>query len=138
MVRRTCPSADLLIKSEILPGPLVEIAPNKLVCNSLDAVKTIYGSHDWRKSHFYSDFADFNNTSSLFSETSKERAQALRRCFLPAFSRTNLLAMSGHIFKHLEKFLQKLEEFDRESKPLDAYVWTRYLTFEVVSKSDPS
>ncbi|CZR68103.1 uncharacterized protein PAC_18002 [Phialocephala subalpina] len=114
-------------------GTLVEVAPNKLACASSDAVKTIYGSHEWKKSHFYSDFADFNGTPSLFSETDPIRATMLRRCFLPAFSRANLVAMSKNIFMHLEKFISKLEEFERQGRPLDTYRWFRYLTFEVVT-----
>lgn len=117
-----------------LAGPLVEVAPNKLACGSPDAVKTIYGSQDWRKSHFYSDFADFNETASLFSETHPIRATMLRRCFLPAFSRANLVSMSKNIFAHLEKFLLKLDEFEESGNPLDTYRWFRYLTFEVISK----
>lgn len=103
-------------------------------CNSTTAVKTVYSSHKWRKSHFYSDFGDFNNVSSLFSETKPDRAQILRRAFLPAFSRANLVAMAPNIFSHIHKFLAKLDEFERAGKPLEAYKWTRYLTFEVVSK----
>lgn len=118
---------------KFLAGPLVEVAPHKLVCGSSDAVRTIFGSHEWRKSQFYSDFADFNGTASLFSETNPTRATMLRRCFLPAFSRANLAAMSKTIFLHLEKFLSKLEEFERQGRPLDTYRWFRYLTFEVVS-----
>ncbi|PMD43896.1 cytochrome P450 [Hyaloscypha variabilis F] len=41
--------------------------------------------------------------------------------------------MSKNVFTHLEKFLLKLEEFDRQSLPLDTYRWFRYLTFEVVT-----
>lgn len=103
-------------------------------CNSTSAVKTIYGSHHWRKSRFYSDFADFNGVSSLFSETKPERAQMLRRAFLPAFSRANLVSMSPNIQSHINKFLDKLDDFERAGKPLEAYKWTRYLTFQVVSK----
>ena len=116
-----------------LAGALVEVAPNKLACASSDAVKTIYGSHEWKKSHFYSDFADFNGTPSLCSETDPIRATILRRRLLPAFSRANLAAMSKNIFMHLEKFISKLEEFERQGRPLDTYRWFRYLTFEVVS-----
>lgn len=103
-------------------------------CNSTTAIKTVYGSHKWRKSHFYSDFGDFNGVPSLFSETKPERAQILRRAFLPAFSRANLVAMAPNIFSHINKFLTKLDEFERAGKPLEAYKWTRYLTFEVVSE----
>ncbi|KAJ2903380.1 hypothetical protein MKZ38_009957 [Zalerion maritima] len=114
-------------------GPLVEISPGVMSCNSTTAAKTVYGSHQWRKSHFYSDFADFNGVSSLFSEVKPERAQILRRAFLPAFSRANLVAMAPNIFNHIHKFLDKLDEFERAGKPLEAYKWTRYLTFEVVT-----
>ncbi|KAL6414244.1 hypothetical protein AUP68_00762 [Ilyonectria robusta] len=114
-------------------GPLVEISPGLMSCNSTTAIKTVYGSHKWRKSHFYSDFGDFNGVPSLFSETKPERAQILRRAFLPAFSRANLVAMAPNIFSHINKFLAKLDEFERVGKPLEAYKWTRYLTFEVVT-----
>ncbi|UPL02905.1 hypothetical protein LCI18_013839 [Fusarium solani-melongenae] len=97
------------------------------------AIKTVYGSHKWRKSRFYSNFADFNGVPSLFSETRPERAQMLRRAFLPAFSRANLVAMAPNMFNHINKFLDKLDEFERAGRPLEAYKWTRYLTFEVVT-----
>ena len=103
-------------------------------CNHTTAVKTVFGSHQWRKSRFYSDFADFNGVASLFSETKPERAQMLRRVFLPAFARANLVGMAPNIFRHIYKFLAKLDEFERAGKPLEAYKWTRYLTFEVVSE----
>ncbi|KAJ3522120.1 hypothetical protein NM208_g12994 [Fusarium decemcellulare] len=114
-------------------GPLVEISPGYMSCDSTTAVKTVYGSHKWRKSRFYSDFADFNGVSSLFSETKPERAQILRRAFLPAFSRANLVAMAPKIFSHINKFLVKLDEFEKAKKPMEVYRWTRYLTFEVVT-----
>lgn len=112
----------------------MEISPGILSCNSTDAVKTVYGSHKWRKSQFYSDFGDFNGVSSLFSETKPERAQVLRRAFLPAFARANLVAMAPNIFRHINSFLDKLDEFEKAGKPLETYKWTRYLTFEVVSE----
>ncbi|KAF4994718.1 hypothetical protein FDECE_13025 [Fusarium decemcellulare] len=114
-------------------GPLVEISPGYMSCSSTTAVKTVCGSHKWRKSRFYSDFADFNGVSSLFSETKPERAQILRRAFLPAFSRANLVAMAPKIFSHINKFLVKLDEFEKAKKPMEVYRWTRYLTFEVVT-----
>lgn len=42
--------------------------------------------------------------------------------------------MSTNIFAHLNKFLVKLEEFEKEGRAMDTYRWFRYLTFEVVSK----
>ncbi|KAK5446756.1 hypothetical protein LTS15_009689 [Exophiala xenobiotica] len=114
-------------------GPLVEVAPNKVACSDPEAIKTVFGSHEWRKSRFYSDFADFQDTSSLFSETGPKRAQILRKAFLPAFSRANLVAMSKNILLHLEKFLHKLDEFDQKGEPVDTYRWFRYLTFEVLT-----
>ncbi|KAL1904819.1 hypothetical protein Sste5344_009441 [Sporothrix stenoceras] len=109
------------------------VSPGILSCNCTTAIKTVFGSHKWRKSRFYSDFADFNGVASLFSETKHERAQILRRAFLPAFARANLVAMAPNIFSHIYKFLAKLDEFERAGKPLEAYKWTRYLTFEVVT-----
>ncbi|EGU87693.1 hypothetical protein FOXB_01789 [Fusarium oxysporum f. sp. conglutinans Fo5176] len=41
--------------------------------------------------------------------------------------------MSGHVFNHLTKLLQKLDEYEQRGQPLDVYRWFRYLTFEVVS-----
>ncbi|EXL68532.1 hypothetical protein FOPG_15419 [Fusarium oxysporum f. sp. conglutinans race 2 54008] len=41
--------------------------------------------------------------------------------------------MSGHVFNHLTKLLQKLDEYEQRGQPLDVYRWFRYLTFEVVT-----
>ncbi|KAH7144106.1 cytochrome P450 [Dactylonectria estremocensis] len=43
--------------------------------------------------------------------------------------------MAPNIFRHIDKFLAKLDEFERAGKPLEVSKWTRYLTFEVVSES---
>lgn len=126
-----------LMLCEFTIGPLVEFAPGRLACSDSSAIKTIYSSHEWRKSHFYSDIGTFLSVSSLFSETNPPRAQMLRRAFLPAFSRANILSMSPVIFAHIQNFLKKLDEFEARGKPLECYRWFRYLTFEVVSKCTP-
>ncbi|KAF5243189.1 hypothetical protein FANTH_8287 [Fusarium anthophilum] len=113
-------------------GPLVVIAPNSVATNDSEAIKLVYSSHKWLKSRFYSNFADFQSNPSLFSELRPKRAQILRKAFLPAFSRVNLTAMSGHVFDHLYKFLHILDAYEQKGKPLDVYRWFRYLTFEVI------
>mgnify|MGYP001602226442 FL=1 len=62
-----------------------------------------------------------------------KQAHTRRKALLPAFSRQNLLEMEPIIRRHLEKFLHWLEKFDVAHKPVDAFKWFRYLTFDVVT-----
>lgn len=112
-------------------GPLIRIAPNKVCVSAEEGVKLIYNNKT-SKSHAYDAFR-FRDVKMCIGLLSVKEAHPRRKSLLPAFSRTNLVEMEPVIRSHLEHFLEWLSRFDRDGKPVDAFKWFRYLTFDVIT-----
>ncbi|KAK6365272.1 hypothetical protein LTS17_011505 [Exophiala oligosperma] len=112
-------------------GPVVRIAPNKVCVSAEEGVKLIY-NNKITKSHAYDAFR-FRDVKMCIGLLGVKEAHGRRKSLLPAFSRTNLIEMEPVIRGHLEHFLDWLSKFDGDGKPVDAFKWFRYLTFDVIT-----
>lgn len=112
-------------------GPVVRIAPNKVVVSASNGVKAIYNNRN-PKSHTYDAFR-YQDVKMCIALLDVKEAHARRKTLLPAFSRQNLLEMEPVIRRHLERFLTFLGGFDKADTPVDAFKWFRYLTFDVIT-----
>lgn len=116
-------------------GAIIRIAPNVVLTNERTAIRSIYGTTKVIKSTFYDQFGIINGEQTCLTLRDPVEATHRRRCYLPIFSRRNLLEFSPKIYGHMQEFIAKLREIEAMGEPVDALRWWRYLTFDIISKA---
>ncbi|KAJ3542070.1 hypothetical protein NM208_g2344 [Fusarium decemcellulare] len=113
-------------------GPIVQIAPNVVATNETEGIRKIYKNMKVFKGPFYETFSIIDGSRPCLALRDVKQANQRRKSYLPAFSRQNLMAFAPRIYEHLQEFIDKLDEVERQGEALDAFCYWRYLTLDVV------
>ncbi|KAI0140502.1 cytochrome P450 [Xylariaceae sp. FL1272] len=114
-------------------GPIVRIAPNRLVFNTVTALHDIYQNDRVVKSHAYRS-AVRNNVDNVFTSLDKALHRSKRRMVGAALTERATKSFEPTVLKQIDVYLRELLSQARESKPVSMTERTRWLALDIVGR----
>jgi len=119
-------------------GPVVRIGPNHVSLSDPALIPIIYGTkEDYTKTGFYpiqSISWKKRPEMNLFSTRDPDYHRVEKRKVGAAYSLPNLLQSEKAIDSCVELFMERLDEFASQQKPVDLGAWLQYFAFDVVGE----
>ncbi|KAI0096736.1 cytochrome P450 [Nemania sp. FL0031] len=122
-----------IYENHIKYGPVVRLAPNRLVFNTTTALHDIYQSDRVSKPEIYHAI-DRNNNDSLFTVRDKTIHKAKRRMVSAALSERNTRSFEPIMSKYIDVYLRRLLEASQASEPVNFTECARYLALDITAK----
>ncbi|KAI4869785.1 cytochrome P450 [Hypoxylon rubiginosum] len=120
-------------------GPVVRIAPDKILISSQKDIKTIYGiGTKCLKSEFYPQWG-LNGASNIFSTTDPKDHSVRRSITARTFSKKSVMQFMPELVKHAQALAERLESLSKpsgNSYPTVEFVkLARYLALDMLGSS---
>ncbi|KAI1397272.1 cytochrome P450 [Hypoxylon fuscum] len=114
-------------------GPVVRLAPNRLVFNSITALQDIYQSDRVSKAYTYGNSVR-NNVDNVFTARNKDVHRAKRKMIAPALSERAVKSFEPTVEDHITVYLKQILEASRTSRPVNMTERVKYLALDIVTK----
>ncbi|OTB05175.1 hypothetical protein M426DRAFT_140399 [Hypoxylon sp. CI-4A] len=114
-------------------GPVVRLAPNRLIFNSITALKDIYQNDRVSKAYTYGNSVR-NNADNVFTARNKDLHRSKRKMIAPALSERAVKAFEPSMEDHTTVYLKQILEASQSSQPINMTDSIKYLTLDIVTK----
>lgn len=114
-------------------GPVVRVGPNEVSFADARAVRDIYTSDNFVKEETFYRAKRIFHENHLFSFRNPEAHKKRRKLLSKGFSQAAMLEFESKISDKIQVMLDQWADKCRTSdKPIDAYAWTHWLSFDIV------
>ncbi|KAI1120849.1 cytochrome P450 [Nemania abortiva] len=114
-------------------GPVVRLAPNRLVFNTAEAFQDIYLNARVSKAYTYGSSVR-NNVDNVFTARDKDVHRAKRKIIAPALTERAAKSFEPSLTGHIAIYLRQVLEASKTSEPLNMTEKARNLALDIVTE----
>ncbi|KAI0902840.1 cytochrome P450 [Ustulina deusta] len=114
-------------------GPVVRLAPNRLVFNTVEAFQDIYQNGRVSKAYTYGNSVR-NNVDNVFTARDKDVHRAKRKMIAPALTERAVKSFEPSLMGHVATYLRQVLEASKNSEPLNMTEKARHLALDIVTE----
>ncbi|KAI4868247.1 cytochrome P450 [Hypoxylon rubiginosum] len=114
-------------------GPIVRLAPNRLVFNSVTALQDIYQSDRLSKAYTYGNSVR-NNVDNVFTARDKDVHRSRRKMIAPPLSERAMKSFEPTIEDNITVYLKQILKASRTSQPVNMSERVKYLALDIVTR----
>ncbi|KAG6108951.1 hypothetical protein E4U14_003415 [Claviceps sp. LM454 group G7] len=115
-------------------GPIVRVAPDKVIVADLDAVKSIYTIREtYRKTKFY-ELITSRPVQTIFSTGDIDLHRKLRRLMASQMSESSLKTMMPQVTSHVDLAIQRMKEESKARGVIDVFKWSLFMTTDLIGE----
>ncbi|KAJ8123117.1 hypothetical protein ONZ43_g857 [Nemania bipapillata] len=114
-------------------GPVVRVAPDRLVFNTVEALQDIYQNGRVSKAYTYGSSVR-NNVDNVFTARDKDIHRARRKMIAPALTERAAKSFEPSLMEHVATYLRQVLEASKNSEPLNMTEKARHLALDIVTE----